>query len=814
MIMRKVVIGLLSLFSMAYSIEIDVAFVKSQVEANHGDVGNRLLLAKHYMQQKEYTSAQKYLDEIIAINPKETKAFVLKKRLLLLLSLEKMSGNKKLSIVNALGYLNRQNAYKNLISWYEKAKQEEIYLDDKARYEVAVAYFKLGEISKSSTLLKNIKESESVTSLQHKIALAKSESLIEKGDSSVLKDYIYLLEKETDAQTVIKKLRHFVKEHPKSEEAKIALAQRLYWAGEVKKAFHTLYPVRTSSFVSKNLYANILYDMGDYTHALYYLPALIKEQKSEKERALLEKKAAFAYLHVGKEKEAKRLFEKLLKRYPKDVELRSYKNDYLKKRLLEKAIAYHKDKQMEKALDYYERYYAQSHDPKIAKEIAEIYYFSKNYKRAKPYFKAYLMQYPEDTLIRYHYSAIFEKEKAYKEAIENLEKIVKNPQAKEYNLARYHYAYDLMQTHEDRDWYKARDILTKLVFDLQKRDRGSEKDLLTFSRTLLKTAQGPIRKPTRYKDIILTEGSYKQVDPKEVFSMEKIDFISHPSSKALLRKQQKDKVTLWMGTDYVDDSSVTYYNHKVGIDNAIVFDGIRVGSELQNFSFEGTNKVFDGVGLFVKAAVGKWSFGVGFDHFEDFDMLVPRINWSPVIGEHALEIEAFYRNGAFVNYRNCMVKDEKNVYHLGLYDALLLEDLTTMTMGVDVNYFEDKNANIYASLTYPLYEVRWLDIEHRLLFNENMEYNSKIEVCSHPTDFYDSSYIKYQPKMRFENGYIEPSIAMGYAFNNKEEIYSYGLNARYTIESFVSLSMDCQQMRSSFSTEQMTFCRFNVMQEW
>ncbi len=813
--MKKIAAGLFCLLSMMQAIEIDVPFVKSQADANKHDVGNRLLLSKYYLQNHQYNLAEKYVKEILAFDASEPAAIKIKKQLAIIKALEAKSGLKNASASKSLHTFYRQNKYALMCEFYEKALKAGFSFDAKVDLEVADAYHKIGKDDKSVKLLSkhHYTDSKKIKNLKREIALSKAEKRLAE-DGSALNNYLYLLKQEKSPKAFISTLQKYVKKNPQNIDAKIVLAENLYWKGYLKKAFHTLYPVRKHTNHSITLYTNILYVMRDYEHALYYLPDLAKKESDTKKRFDLEKKMAFSYLHVGKEEEANRLFKKLLKTHPDDKELRSYQEHYEKNQLLSQAISLHKAKDMENALLFYKRYYDKTHDPKIAKEIAEIYYFSKKEKLALPYFETYLVAYPEDTLLRFHYASALEKMKQYDKSVLEFRKIVRNPNAKEYYLAKYHYAYSLMHTFKDKDWLEARATLSTLVSQLQMRAKRDEESMLKFSRTLLKSAMGPIKKPTRYKDIVLTEGSYKIVNPKGLFSQEKIEFLSKPTPAELVRREESKKTSLWAGVEYVEDSAVSYTNYKIGVNNAFVRKDMQVGVEFQNYSFDGLYKDYDGMGLFINTKIDKWSVGVGLEHFDDFDTVVPRLSWSPSIGAHSLYMDAYYRNGAFVNYRNCMIQNETNVYHLGLYDTYLLDDLSTITAGLDINHFEDDNTNFYGQFTLPLYHDRGFGMEHDFLFNENIEYNTKSTVCSHPSEFYDSSYLKYQPKLRFKQGYIKGLLGVGYAFKNREAIFSYGLNGEYRAEDLVTFSLDCERLQSSFTAQEMTFCRLNMIQAW
>ncbi len=815
--MKKLIASVVCFASLTHAIEIDIPFVKEQASYNKLDIDNRVLLVKYYMQQGDASQALQYADEILAVDPQNHFAKVAKDTLFLTKKLEKASGKKGATIVESLQALYDNKSYAKFIQNYEIVKAQGIALDAKMDLNAAFAYYELGQIDKSAALLQShaYTKSAKIKALKEKIDLAKAEEKIAvSNNSQALNDYVYLLNKSGNQKATLKKLQAFVKAHPKNDKAKITLAQNLYWSGNLKKAFHTLYPVRNTDNTSKTLYGNILYEMGDYAHAVYFLPEAAKRAKSQKERYNLEKRVAFTYMHLGKKAKAKALFSKLLRKNPHDKEIISYQKQVENSQLLQEAVSAHKAKNMSQALEGYKAYYAKNDDPKIAKEIAEIYYFNQKEKLALPYFKTYLAAYPEDTLIRFHYASALEKNKMYHDSVREFKKIVNDKNAKEYYLAKYHYANSLMHTYQDADWIEARNVLGTLVSELDARANPKEQSLLKFSRSLYKIALGKIRKPTKYKDIILTEGSYKIVAPSEVFSMEDIRFTQKPSVKSLLSIKKNDKRAVWMGMDYVNDRDITHYNHSIGIDNLMIASGIRYGVELERFDFAGKEKKHDGLGILLKAQVDTIRVGLGLEHFDNFDTIVPRVSWNPTIGSHMLYMETYYRNGAFVNYRDCMVEKEVGVYHIGLYDTVLLDNLTKLDMGMDYNHFEDGNDNVYGQFTYPLISTTWLGLDHEVIFNENVEYNSKTTVCSHPTEFYDTTYLKYKPKFYFNNGSIDASAGIGYAFNNKELVYSYGLNGVYSIEKFATLSINCERLQSSFTSDNMTFCHFNVIQDW
>jgi tetratricopeptide (TPR) repeat protein len=819
--MKKIVIGLLCTFSLTHAIKIDIPFVTQQVIANKNDIDNRLLLAKYYLQNRLYDKAQKYTQEVLLIKPNHSVAQKLRDRLDYLVMVESQSGMKQAPLSTALHALFQKKLYQKFISYFEDAEELGLSLDEEIYLDALEAYSLVGDIKKYEKLFSNhqFKESKRFIEIKNRVTLKRLSTKVATTDSwKDLEEYLYLLSQRGEKKKVISTLEDYLKKHPQSVDARIALAERLYWDGKLKRAFHTLYRVRGHSLKSKKLYANILYERADYTHALYYYPNLVKEATSEKDRYFLEKRLAFSYLHVGEKERAKRIFKRLLKKHPNDRDILEYLNVTQRDALLARAVSFHKKKAYDKALPLYKEYYHLTKDPKIAKEIAEIYYFNKKEPLSIAYYEAYLKDYPNDDLIRFHYALALEKEKNYPLSAQEFKKVITMHKEKTYYLAKYHGANSLMKTYKDADWYEAREMLSSLVSELSTKEDKRFHSLKKFSQDLLKIAKGPVRKPTRYKDIILTEGSYKIVNPKDVFLHEEIHFSSKPPMKSFLHLgdevKNRKNARLWAKLDYADDRDIRVYNPKMGVDNLWVEEGIGYGIMVEEFSFEGRGASKKGMGISFKAETKVWSLALGLEHFENFDMIVPELSWHSAIGAHTLFLDAYYRNGAFVNYRECMIDNEIGVYHMGIYDNILLDNLEVMSIGLDMNHYEDKNSNLFAQLTYPLYTTRAFGVEHRLLFNENIEYNSKTKVCSRPMEWYDTSYIKYQPSWEFKGGAMALSIGGGYSFNNEEVVYSYGVNGNYTISKFATLEINCERLKSSFTSDDMNFCRFNVMSDW
>jgi hypothetical protein len=364
----------------------------------------------------------------------------------------------------------------------------------------------------------------------------------------------------------------------------------------------------------------------------------------------------------------------------------------------------------------------------------------------------------------------------------------------------------------------ARKTLQSLKAKLDRTEPQKYKDLKKFVTTLLKTAMGPVLKPTYYKDIVLTEGSKKIIDTKAVFA--DVDFYSttKPTLKTLLHiadEPKRKRPSLHFSVDYANDNQTRYRNYNLKIANIAQVNGIRYSAAAKRYFFDfKEHDDRDGKGFFLYAGTKNMEFGLGVESFGTFNTLVPTFNWSPVFGAHSLYIDAYYRNAVFANYRACVLENETDLFHLGIYDKMLLEDLNYAEFALSINAYEDGNTNIYGIATVPIYTTTAFGMEHAILLNENIDYNTKTDVCYNPSQLYDSTYVKYRPKLTFNKGYLQLTLGSGYSFKNEERVGSYAIQGSYTLKDFVTFELNCEQLQSSFTTEDIRYCTFNIMQTW
>jgi len=823
--MKRVLISLCA-SSLLYAINIDVDYVKSQIKSNKFDIRDRILLAKYYYQNRSYKESSKYIREILKIDPKNIVAKNLDKKVKFINSLKKIAGKDSLSTSEYLRLIYENKNYKLFTKAFERAKELGIRVDKDIYSKALRAYDLIGENKEGQRLAQDPRiqgsKIEKEFTQKQKFLRVKNEYYQTKSLKS-LKDYVYLLGLNNQKNEQLKVMREFVKTHPNSLEARVLYTIHLWWRGKLNEAFKTIYPVRKTNLQTKELYANILYDKGDFKHAIYYLPQVANAQKDPKKRHYYLKRAAFAYDKAGKKKKAEEIFRRLKKNYPNDKESSRYIATKTRDDILRKAVYFHKKRDFSNALNHYLKYYHLTKDPKIAKEIGEIYYFSQKEDRAIPYFYNYLNSYPNDDLIRFHLASSFDKKKSFKKSKSEYEKILSHHPKDLYALAKYRYANALMHTFKDRDWYRARSELRSLEAYLSKRRNSKDKKLLVEVKKLYKIAKGDVRKPRRYKDIVLTEVGKKDIDPNEAFSFEDIKFDKSPKYSSLLHLQNDPnrlKPNISIGSDYASNGKLRVFTPKIGINNIITYDDMGFGMSVENSQFKDKNYKskkryeYDAKSLFLSLKAPHWEVSLGLDHFKKFNSFVPMFSFEHNLGTHDLSLDAFKRNGVFVNYSTCNVEKKLDVIHIGLHDRWLLANLKSLNIGVDLNYFEDKNRNIYANINYPVYETNGASLGHKILLEENLEFNSKPNSCAKPPKKYDASYLKYLLTWKFLKGEIGATLGGGRSFWAKDNLFSYGANANITISKDSYFELSCDKSQSNFSVDDLLTCNFNLNSFW
>lgn len=865
--MKKILFLTLLCIHTLYAIDIDTDYLKQQLKSDPKNVSYPLILAKYYIQNYDYQQATFFLKKIDKIDPANKKAAILNQKINAFKTIKRDLGNIDLwdmkSIETYFTNLINKKAYHPLIKRYETLTHLHIPLTNKCDYYATKAYALTGDLHKAKLLMKikDFPKDDAYLSLKIDLLLGEGElenaqklyetllrkypnssyldearqqinhaidtqtnllakSLQNTNSEKNLFEYVYLLLKKHKQSKALSVINTFIDKNPTSFQAKLLRVKLYYWNGDLEQAFHKLYAFRLKNQETKTLYANILYERADYGHALVYLPTLAARAKSDKERYKLEKRIAFSYLHRDEKEKANQIFKKLLKENPNDNEIKSLEKKNKLDTLLNKAITAYKAKKTQEALALYQEYYAKTKNEKIAKEIAELYYFNKKFNQAIPYYTLYLKKYSDDDLIRFHYASSYEQLKQYKKSIPQFHQIIQNKDPKLSHLSSYHYAHNLMQLQSDKEWLQARKTLQVLSKEIKKSTDPKTKALEKYVKPLLETAMGTIKKPTYYKDIVLTEGSHKILNPKDVFAADDIlKTTKNLSSKLLVHAQdenkQKTKPQLKLSTDYVHDSLSKYINYKIGVVNFLSINGIRYSLQAQKFYVnQKQKKSQQGNGISFSAQKKKIFVSIGIDKFRNFTSFTQKLTWNPTVGIHELYMDFYHKNGLFSNYRNCMIETKDSLFHAGLQDHILMDDLNYVDLDFNVNAYKDHNINFNALLNYPLFNFNAQNINHTIIFNENLEYNTKTDVYYLPAKRYDATYLKYNPKYNFKNGSLSLSLGTGYSFSNSEQIYSYAFSGSYDVEKFATFEISCERVQSSFTSDDIDYCTFNIIQDW
>ncbi|RUM64907.1 MAG: hypothetical protein DSZ05_06885, partial [Sulfurospirillum sp.] len=512
--MKKIFYLILSVTSLLWSIDLDIDLLKKSYNDNPRDIGNIVLIVRYYLQNRDYETAQSYLskvhqkaqsDKVVSRLQKETKLGLKLHRYL-----PKTNLQNPYMIEKKLNTYFKSKKYDSVVHIYQLLNTLRIPVTPLTNALAAEAYIKTGDMAQAQKILQTKKlphtpqrlavetflqaqrgdlatASKNLARLQkmqpqnplivdinkmlHNKEKERVQSVAGKVSTSnsfeALQEYVYLLNKQNKKDKAIRAAAAFLKKNPNNLQAKILLTKLYYWNGDLNRAFHKIYSIRKVSPQTRKLYAHILYEKGDYTHALVYLPEAVRYAENPQERYNLKKRLAFAYAHTGKQKKADKLFRQLLREHPNDHEIAQFRTEKQKQYLLKSAISAYKQKRYAEALKYYRTYFDQTKDPKIAKEIAEIYFFiQKKPTESLPWYRRYLENFPNDRLIRFHYASALEKTKQYAEAANVFGTITECNDAHLCHLARYHQSYSLMQTQEDNDWLQARAILKKLTADL------------------------------------------------------------------------------------------------------------------------------------------------------------------------------------------------------------------------------------------------------------------------------------------------------------------------------------------------------------
>jgi len=312
----------------------------------------------------------------------------------------------------------------------------------------------LGDLKSAQKILYSIKHSlkkEEFEKLELKIKkLLNNEINLLKEDYQNSPDFenlkkLAIAQFQINHQKAIELVKEYIQKNPTNPNAKIFLAQLLSWDGNLKEAQKYLNDlINTDNYEAKLLYGKILAWNGIYEKGLIYLTDVYENGNSKQKYEAL-KNIGLIKLWEGKNKEAKKIFEKLIKINPKDAEvkeslmiingnikplIKKYSKLYSKNPdnaeiILKLADLYYMDNQLQKSAYLYEQY-LKIHPEKIEtyKILGDIYLSLKQFYKGFGYWEYYAAyKNSKETYLelakRYYWNGF------NKQALEILDKIIK-----------------------------------------------------------------------------------------------------------------------------------------------------------------------------------------------------------------------------------------------------------------------------------------------------------------------------------------------------------------------------------------------------
>ncbi len=872
------------LFTFSNALKVDVEYLKRELVNNPRDISYRLVLVRHYLSSGNIDEANKYLQEAMAIDPvnRNVNNFKIKlnevknlKSYLYSHDIESFEQTDKISTL--LDTFFNEKKFHNYISLYENLKNIDIKLSEKIHFQAIKSYLEIGDISHvvsilDMNLIKNhsdkIWAKARVCILQKKYGCARtyykkllSQSLDEKYfvelfdlaekrvdskelellyrevkllfpnrhvskkidqkfgeyknrrvDSlknlyyktrslSSLKSYAYQLHAIGRVDKAIEEIKNFISSNPHNINAKFLLAKIYSWSGYSQKSIRVLEPVIDSSsdYNILSFFANTLYQNGDYKRSAFYLNKVLDLTTDENEISKIEKKLV--------------LINKLQRRQSKERSILEAQN------ILSKAVEYHKEKSYKDAISYYEKYFDLTKDNKITKEIAELSFLESDLEKAEKFYRIYLFNYPSDLFINFRYASLLEAKKEYKKTIPLLKRVVSG-RDKNYYLAKYHLAFNLMRLDTDIDWLESREVFHSLKDELHHDAsyEGGEK-MISLIDEVLKKVDKPRPKASSYKDIMLGAGQKKLIDD-DIFYPVRIKMVDSLSTSSLLdvsEKLKNDNPRKKVVFEYrsINDDTIFSSNYGIRGRNLISVGGKNFGASVNKFQIRTDEHEDKVTNVALNMRTKNINVSIGFNEFADFTEVVPKIEYSQKIANHNMNFGLSYQNGLFSNYRQQMLKEKIKNLQLTFYDAILMRNLEHSEIWAQANIYDNDAQGYSLGFNYPLFKIASDNAQLPFLINGNYEYNTNPEASFSPSAFYDSNFIDIRPKISLGRGtYLSGLGGMGYSIDSKDMLFHYGLSSTVSLSDMFEFLLNCQHMQSQYSKYGADECSANLGYVW
>jgi tetratricopeptide (TPR) repeat protein len=193
---------LLLICVLAWSLNIDITSLESQLKKHPGDIQNRLVVASYYIEHGDYLKAGKYLNEVLKKDPKNKYAVKLKQKIKDVYEFSEIMKKYK-DINKALNNLYEKQKYKKMLSFYNTLKNlsKTASVNENNKLNTARAAMWEGKYGLSLNILSSLKNRQTLDYYE-----IKAYDLYYKGDYKNAEKYFQILFQTTDKPEYAQKL--------------------------------------------------------------------------------------------------------------------------------------------------------------------------------------------------------------------------------------------------------------------------------------------------------------------------------------------------------------------------------------------------------------------------------------------------------------------------------------------------------------------------------------------------------------------------------------------------------------------------------
>lgn len=315
-------------------------------------------------------------------------------------------------------YLGKYNCAKDSLSTLYSVTYKLDYA-----YKLIDVYFLLNEIDKANSLilrlLKAYPNTEKIQKYRKKVLNLKKAQLVKLKEIykkskkfSDLQKIVFILLNSQQNEEAYKLLNEYISQNPEDENAKFWYATYLSWSGKNDKALKVLENITNeNNYKVKLLIAKILSWNGEFVKSINYLNDIISNSNDKKLIIDSKEVIGLIYYWQQKYKKAKPILEEVLKKKT-SIEAKealmimtgNVKPLIKKYTLLHKKEPLNLDyilriaqfseviKDIDKSIEFYEKYYALNPKVNIAYSLAKLYLVKKNPYKAFGYYEYWAYQ--------------------------------------------------------------------------------------------------------------------------------------------------------------------------------------------------------------------------------------------------------------------------------------------------------------------------------------------------------------------------------------------------------------------------------------